>query len=76
MLCRRCDQTVPGARPPYDGGVRVGVVAGVLCARCGTVLATEDLTVRLMAKLAQLNRFGLAGGEELLRPAPPTVKDT
>ncbi|HEV2749941.1 MAG TPA: hypothetical protein VGV12_05385 [Gemmatimonadales bacterium] len=54
----------------------MGAVAGVVCARCGTVLAPEDLTMRLVAKLAQLNQFGLAGGEDLLRPAPPTAKDS
>jgi hypothetical protein len=56
--------------------MRVGAVAGVVCARCGTVLAPEDLTLLLVAKLAQLNRFGLVGGVELLRPAPPTAKDS
>lgn len=76
MLCRRCDETLPDQRPPYRGTLRVGAVAGVMCARCGTVLAPEDLTLRLVAKLAQLNRFGLVGGDELLRPAPPTAKDS
>jgi hypothetical protein len=75
MLCRRCDEMLPDARPPYASAMRVGAVAGVLCARCGAVLAPEDLTMQLVAKLAQLNRFGLAGGEDLLRPAPPTSKD-
>ena len=65
---------LPNARPPYGAAMRVGAVAGVLCARCGAVLVPEDLTMQLVAKLAQLNRFGLAGGEELLRPAPPTSK--
>ena len=76
MLCRRCDETLPEERPPYGGALRVGAVAGVLCARCGSVLAPEDLTLQLVAKLAQLNRFGLAGGDELLRPVPPTAKDS
>jgi hypothetical protein len=76
MLCRRCDETCPDDRPPYAPAMRVGAVAGVLCARCGGVLAPEDLTLLLVAKLAQLNRFGLAGGVELLRPAPPTAKDS
>ena len=75
MLCRRCDETRPDERPPY-AAMRVGAVAGVVCARCGAVLAPEDLTTRLVAKLAQLNRFGLAGGQELLRPASPTPKDS
>jgi hypothetical protein len=76
MLCRRCDETRPDDRPPYPAAMRVGAVAGVVCARCGTVLAPEDLTLLLVAKLAQLNRFGLVGGVELLRPAPPTAKDS
>jgi hypothetical protein len=75
MLCRRCDLTQPGDRPPYSAKLRVGAVAGVLCARCGAVLAPEDLTMQLVEKLAQLNRFGLAGGDELLRPAPPSSED-
>lgn len=76
MLCRRCDETLPDHRPPYPRAMRVGAVAGVLCARCGGVLAPEDLTLLLVAKLAQLNRFGLAGGAELLRPSPPTTRDS
>lgn len=76
MLCRRCDETLPDERIPYAATTRVGAVAGVLCARCGSVLAPEDLTMQLVAKLAQLNRFGLAGGTELLRPPSPTSKGT
>ena len=76
MHSRRCDEMLPEERLPYAGALRVGAVAGVLCARCGGVLAPEDLTLQLVAKLAQLNRFGLAGGDELLRPAPPTAKDS
>ena len=55
---------LPDARPPYASAMRVGAVAGVLCARCGAVLAPEDLTMQLVAKLAQLNRFGLATSSE------------
>ena len=74
MLCRRCSAMAPA--DPLDGGApRVGVVAGVLCARCGTVLGPHDLTARLVAKLAQLSQFGLAGRNELLRPPPPFPKD-
>ena len=76
MLCRRCDETRPEERPPYAAAQRVGAVAGVVCARCGAVLAPEDLTMQLVAKLAQLSQFGLAGGRELLRPADPTAKDS
>jgi hypothetical protein len=76
MLCRRCSDLLPERRPPYGGALRVGAVAGVLCARCGTVLGPESLTGRLVAKLAQLNRFGLAGRDELLRPAPPPQEDS
>jgi len=54
----------------------VGAVAGVQCARCGAVLGPEDLTVRLVVKLAQLNRFGLAGRNELLDTPPPLSEDS
>jgi hypothetical protein len=76
MLCRHCSATDPAARPPYGGALRVGAVAGVLCARCGSVLGPHDLTRSLVEKLAQLNRFGLAGRDELLRPPSPPVKDS
>jgi hypothetical protein len=75
MLCRRCSAAAPADLPPYSGAPRVGAVAGVLCARCGTVLGPSDLTASLVAKLAQLSQFGLAGGEELLRPPSPPAKD-
>lgn len=76
MLCRRCNTTAPTARPPNSGALRVGVAAGVLCSRCGTVLGPYDLTAQLVAKLAQLSRFGLAGREELLRPPTDSSKDS
>jgi len=76
MLCRRCSATAPAAGPPDGGALRVGAVAGVLCARCGAVLGPYDLTARLVAKCAQLSRFGLAGRDELLRPPSPPAKDS
>jgi hypothetical protein len=72
MLCRRCSARHEDTLPPDLGALAVCVVAGVLCARCGTMLGPEDHAARLVIKLAQLNRFGLAGREVLLRrpPAP------
>lgn len=76
MLCRRCCET----QAPDDGRVdytpTVGAVTGVLCARCAAVLGPDDLTARLVAKLAQLNRFGLAGRDRLLRTPPPELKES
>jgi len=46
------------------------VVAGVVCARCGTMLGPVDIASRLVAKLAQLRRFGLAGRDGVLGPPP------
>jgi len=76
MLCRRCSELLPEPQPPYRGALRVGAVAGVQCARCGAVLGPEDLTVRLVVKLAQLNRFGLAGRDELLDAPSPFSEDS
>jgi len=77
MLCRRCSATPAETPPPDLGTLGVCAVVGVLCARCGAVLGPDDLTARLFAKLAQLNRFGLAGPDVLLRrpPAPSSPKD-
>jgi hypothetical protein len=76
MLCRRCSAAAPADLPPYGGALRVGAAAGVLCVRCGTVLGPYDLTARLVAKLAQLSRFGLTGRDELLRPPSSPAKDS
>ena len=68
MLCRRCSKTAPEARPLHLAAPGVGVASGVWCARCGEALGPQNLTERLVAKLAQLARFGLAGGDGVLRP--------
>jgi hypothetical protein len=44
------------------------VVAGVVCARCGAMLGPVEIASGLVAKLAQLRRFGLAGRDAVLRP--------
>ena len=75
MLCRRCQTTDPAVRPRHGGALRVGVAAGVLCARCATVIGPYDMTVQLVAKLAQLSRFGLAERDEVLRPPADHTKD-
>ena len=44
----------------------------LICTRCGAVLPTELVTERLLGKLSQLGRFGLAAAERpLLEPDPP-----
>jgi len=41
----------------------------VICARCGSVLPAELVTERMLGKLSQLGRFGLAAaGRPLLEP--------
>jgi len=52
------------------------VVAGVVCARCGTMLGPVDIASRLVAKLAELRRFGLTGPDEVLRPPSPPPSRT
>jgi len=77
MLCRHCTANLPDWRPfPLDAP-GVYVRAGVLCGQCGVVLGPADVTARLVLKLAQLNQFGLAGGDALLRtpPVPSGPKD-
>jgi len=76
MLCRRCSELRPEPQPPYRGALRVGVVAGVECARCGAVLGPEDLTVGLVVKVAQLKRFGLAALDERADTPPPVLGDS
>jgi len=70
MQCRRCSANQADTLPPDLGPLGVCAVVGVLCARCGAALGPDDLTARLVIKLAQLNRFGLAGGDGLLRRPP------
>ena len=68
MRCRRCNGIQAEATGPEPSPPTVGVVAGVVCARCGTMLGPVDIASRLVAKLAQLRRFGLAGSDGVLRP--------
>ena len=68
MRCRRCNGIQAEATGPEPSPPTVGVVAGVVCARCGTMLGPVDIASRLVAKLAQLRRFGLAGSDDLLGP--------
>jgi hypothetical protein len=75
MLCRRCGETRAEARRPELSAPTVGVVAGVVCARCGAILGPIYLASRLVAKLAQLNRFGLTGRDGVLRPPSPGTRD-
>ena len=65
MLCPRCETPVPAA-------VR-SASAGALCPQCGALLAPAGLTRRLLAKVTQLARFGLADRADpiLKRPDPP-----
>ena len=55
MLCPRCETPVPAAPQPAR--------AGALCPQCGALLAPPGLTRRLLAKVSQLARFGLAEDE-------------
>ena len=71
MRCRHCSELQAEARRPELSPPTVGVVTGVVCAHCGSMLEPVDFTSRLVAKLAQLRRFGLAGGDEVLAPPPP-----
>jgi hypothetical protein len=51
MLCARCDTPIPAAPPALEGA---------LCPECGALLPPEGLARRLLAKITQLARFGLA----------------
>lgn len=71
MLCMRCE-----CRPWSPRLVRFAVPASrvwglhrlgeLVCERCGAVLPAELVTERLLGKLLQLDRFGLAGGAKPL----------
>ena len=76
MLCRQCESAIP--RKIGRGAVTPAHVWGserirdLLCTRCGTILAAEDIAQRLLQKQSQLALFGLAGsGPLLLEPAQP-----
>jgi len=68
MRCRRCSEIQAEARRPELSPPTVGVAAGVVCACCGAIVLPVDIASRLVAKLAQLRRFGLAGSDDLLGP--------
>ena len=70
MRCRRCSEIQAEARRPELGPPTVGVAAGVVCACCGVMLGPVDVASRLVDKLAQLRRFGLAGHDDVLGPPP------
>jgi len=68
MLCPRCETPVPAAPQPAR--------AGALCPQCGALLAPPGLTRRLLAKVSQLARFGLADqGDPILKPSDPSAGD-
>ena len=68
MLCPRCETQVPAAPQPAR--------AGALCPQCGALLAPPGLTRRLLAKVSQLARFGLADqGDPILKPSDPSADD-
>ena len=71
MRCRHCSERQAEARRPELTPPTVGVVTGVVCAHCGSMIGPVDIASRLVVKLAQLRRFGLAGGDEVLGPPPP-----
>ena len=64
MLCPRCHhRTASGAgalRPSPRIVVWAERLSSLVCDRCGAVLPQEDATDRLLGKLSQLARFGLA----------------
>lgn len=66
MLCRRCSTLVEQAGGPglvpQAGPLSAGPApVDRLCVGCGALLAPAGRTARLLAKLAQLARFGLGG---------------
>src|SRR2546425_13376773 len=71
MLCRRCERRLwsPRLMKFWTASRRVwGArrLGDLLCARCGAVLPAELVTERLLGKLSQLGRFGLAGSPKTL----------
>jgi len=75
MRCRRCSEIQAEPRRPELGAPSVGVVAGVVCACCGIMLGPVDVASRLVDKLAQLRRFGLAGHDDVLGPPPSDTRE-
>jgi hypothetical protein len=71
LLCRRCERRLWGgkllrfwAAPGSVWGARR--ISELICHRCGGVLPADLVTERLLSKLSQLGRFGLAGAERPL----------
>ena len=63
MNCARCDTPIPAARPAPEGA---------LCPECGVLLPPAGLARRLVAKITQLARFGLADrAAPILKPSDP-----
>jgi len=65
MLCPHCRTPVPTAgRPPREAA---------LCPQCGVLLAPAGLARRLLAKITELARFGLADrADPILKPSDPS----
>ena len=64
MLCPHCGTPVQAARRPAR--------TGALCLQCGSLLAPAGLAWRLLAKITQLARFGLADrADPILKPSDP-----
>src|SRR2546426_12209954 len=71
MLCRRCERRLWSPRLMNLWTVSRGVwgarrLGDLLCARCGALLPAELVTERLLGKLSELGRFGLAGSPKPL----------
>jgi hypothetical protein len=63
MICARCDTPIPAAWPAPEGA---------LCPECGALLPPAGLARRLVAKITQLARFGLADrAAPILKPSDP-----
>ncbi|OLB04160.1 MAG: hypothetical protein AUH06_12715 [Gemmatimonadetes bacterium 13_2_20CM_69_27] len=77
MLCRRCEHRAWSARMVRFWSSPQSVwsaarLSDLICARCGGVLPMDLVTERLLGKLSQLGRFGLAAaGRPLLEPDRP-----
>jgi len=65
MLCPHCKTPVPTAgRPPREAA---------LCPQCGVLLAPAGPARRLLAKITELARFGLADrADPILKPSDPS----
>ena len=68
MVCSRCEQLGdrPVARSRWNAPEGLN---RVLCRQCGAVLPAQDQAERLLDKLSQLARFGLAAEAPLLTPS-------